>query len=90
MPILLLVEVTLKLLGSGTLAALVPNRVAYGLLIFVPIWLVTYGALRKVNRRLAPSERIDHMMSHTSAAYRRACVFLYFAIPVVIFVVVLF
>ncbi len=94
LPILCLVEssvrVTQKWFGVDSLAALVPNRVIYALAVFLPLWFVVYNVYKSVNQKTPVAQRLEKMMSSSSATYRRACVVSYFLFPALLYAVVFF
>ena len=90
LPVLLLIESARQWNELGALASQVPNRVVYGLVVFVPICLITYGFFWQVNQREAPANRLESLMNNTSKTYRWICVCSYFLIPATVFVLAFF
>jgi hypothetical protein len=89
-PILLLAESATNYMmswtGLGALAAVADNRIAYALIVFVPVWLVVFLGFRSVNRKIPPSSRLETVFASTTAGYRWTCIVAYFAIPATIFI----
>ena len=69
--------------GIGMLGSLVPNRIGYVILVFVPIWMVVVLMFGKANRHVSPEVRLARLRETTTSVVRGSCTVAYFALPAV-------
>jgi len=93
-PILMLTEALLKLgssrFGFVSLASVAPNRVVYGLAVFLPICVATTLVVRNAAKKTPSKARFDRLRLEMSKRARIAATILYFLMPSAIFVYALF
>ena len=86
LPLLLSFELVMLLTerwnGIGLLGSLVPNRIVYAVLFFIPVWILVVLLFSRVNRIESADLRLEKLKNSTTSVGRGLRAILYFALPI--------